>query len=174
MVSLFANFEVERSVEQQKGDKTLESVRAWAERGERGYGFQDGIIVHSQESEHGEEWKRVVVPIERRREILKLSHSSMTGGHFSLIKTEGDPFQIPLIDDLLDSLSEAKFISKLDMTIKYLLRRKIRTKQPFVLLGPGEVCIYKNAAWVAECPRNFSAMYECCVRRVRRVHWSLY
>ena len=76
-------------IEQQKGDKTLESVRAWAERGERGYGFQDGIIVHSQESEHGEEWKRVVVPIERRREILKLSHSSMTGGHFSLRKTEG-------------------------------------------------------------------------------------
>ena len=56
---------------------------------ERVYGFQDGIIVHSQESEHGEEWKRVVVPIERRREILKLSHSSMTGGHFSLRKTEG-------------------------------------------------------------------------------------
>ena len=30
--------------------------------------------------------------------------------------TTPDPFQIPLIDDLLDSLSEAKFISKLDMT----------------------------------------------------------
>ena len=29
-------------IEQQKGDKTLESVRAWAERGERGYGFQQG------------------------------------------------------------------------------------------------------------------------------------
>ena len=66
-------------IEQQKGDKTLASVRAWAERGQ-GYGFQDGIIVHSQESEHGEEWKCVVVPIERRREISKLSHSSTYDG----------------------------------------------------------------------------------------------
>lgn len=59
----------------------------WAQRGERGYGFH--IIVHRQENEHGEEWKRVVVPKERRTELLKLSHSSMTGGHFSLRKTEG-------------------------------------------------------------------------------------
>ena len=61
-------------IEQHKRDKTLESVRVWVERGERGYGFQDG----SQESEHGEEWKRMVVPIERRRENLKLSQSYMT------------------------------------------------------------------------------------------------
>ena len=30
--------------------------------------------------------------------------------------TVPDPFQIPLIEDLLDSVSEAKFLSKLDMT----------------------------------------------------------
>ena len=30
--------------------------------------------------------------------------------------TVPDPFQIPLIEDLLDSLSEAKYLSKLDMT----------------------------------------------------------
>ena len=47
-------------IQQQKADATLESVRVWAERGERGYGFQDGIIVHSRE-----EWKRIVVPKER-------------------------------------------------------------------------------------------------------------
>ena len=29
--------------------------------------------------------------------------------------TTPDPFQIPLIEDLIDSLSEAKFITKLDM-----------------------------------------------------------
>ena len=60
-------------IEQHRVDKTLECVRAWAERGERGYGFQDGII------QQGEEWKRVVVPQQHRMEILKLSLSSMTG-----------------------------------------------------------------------------------------------
>ena len=45
--------------------------------------------MHYQENEQGKEWKHVVVPKQRRMEILKLSHSSMTGGHFSLRKTQG-------------------------------------------------------------------------------------
>ena len=74
-------------IEQQKKDKTLESVRKWANAGEKGFGVQDGIIVHNLECEHGEVWRRVVVPKEHRKDIL--SHSSLTGGHFSVRKTEG-------------------------------------------------------------------------------------
>ena len=69
-------------IEQQK-DKTLESVRKWANAGEKGFGVQDGIIVHKFECEHGEVWRCVVVPKERSKDILRLSHSSLTGGHFS-------------------------------------------------------------------------------------------
>ena len=29
------------------------------------------------------------MPVTRRKELLKLSHSSLTGGHFSVRKTEG-------------------------------------------------------------------------------------
>jgi hypothetical protein len=53
---------------------------------ERGYGFWDGIIVDNQENEQGEEWKRIVVPTQRRTGLLKLSHSSMRGGRFSVGK----------------------------------------------------------------------------------------
>ena len=76
-------------IEQQKSDGTLESVRGWAKSGENGYGFQNRIIVHREATEHGEEWTRIVVPNVRRKDILKLSHSSLTGGHFSVRKTVG-------------------------------------------------------------------------------------
>ena len=76
-------------IEQQKSDSTLESVRGWAKSGEKGYGFQNHIIVHREATERGEEWTRIVVPNVRRKDILKLSHSSLTGGHFSVRKTVG-------------------------------------------------------------------------------------
>jgi len=41
------------------------------------------------EGEHGEVWRRIVVPKSKRKELLKLSHSSLCGGHFSSRKTEG-------------------------------------------------------------------------------------
>ena len=66
----------------------MASLREWAQKGEREHSFQDAT--HSTESEQGELWKRVVVPSERRKEILQIGHSSPTGGHFSRrIKTEG-------------------------------------------------------------------------------------
>ena len=76
-------------IEQQKSDGTLESMRGWAKSSERGYGFQNRIIVHREATEHGEEWTRIVVPNIRRKDILKLSHSSLTGGPFLLGKQWG-------------------------------------------------------------------------------------
>lgn len=41
-------------INQQKFDETLKSVRGWAEKGKRGYGWREGVLVHSQEGESGE------------------------------------------------------------------------------------------------------------------------
>ena len=46
------------------------------------------------ESEQGDLWRRLVIPQPRRKDILRLSHSSSTGGHFSHRKTEGAPRRV--------------------------------------------------------------------------------
>ena len=74
--------------EQQQQDESLASVQGWAENGEKGYGYQDGLIVHVCEGETGEQLVRIVVPECRRRKVLQTSHSCLTGGHFSNRKTE--------------------------------------------------------------------------------------
>ena len=76
-------------MKQQREDKTLESARQWADKGEKGYSYLDGLLVHTMESEQGDLWRRLVIPQPRRKDILRLSHSSLTGGHFSHRKTEG-------------------------------------------------------------------------------------
>ena len=74
--------------EQQQQDESLMSVRGWAEKGEKGYGYQDGLLVHVCEGEMGEQLVRIVVPECRRRKVMQVSHSCLTGGHFSNRKTE--------------------------------------------------------------------------------------
>ena len=68
--------------EQQQQDESLMSVRGWAGHGERGYGYQDGLLVHVCEGETGEQLIRVVVPECRRRKVLQVSHSCLTGDTF--------------------------------------------------------------------------------------------
>lgn len=75
-------------ISQQAADESLKALRQWAQDGEKGYSFQDGVLIHTLDSKHGELWKRVVIPACRRKEILRLSHSSLTGGHFSHNRTE--------------------------------------------------------------------------------------
>ena len=75
-------------IEQQQQDETLMTVRSWAEKGEKGYGYQDGVMVHVCDGDMGEQLVRIVVPECRRRKVLQVSHSSLTGGHFSNRKTE--------------------------------------------------------------------------------------
>ena len=74
--------------EQQQQDESLMAVRGWAEKGEKGYGYQEGLLVHVCEGEMGEQLIRIVVPECRRRKVLQVSHSCLTGGHFSNRKTE--------------------------------------------------------------------------------------
>ena len=64
------------------------SVHAWAEKGEKGYAYQEGLLVHMFEGEQGEQLVRIVVPGCRHRKVLQVSHSCLTGGHFSNWKTE--------------------------------------------------------------------------------------
>ena len=49
-------------ITQQAKDESLAAIREWSQNNERGYNYQDGILVHTLESESGELCKRVVIP----------------------------------------------------------------------------------------------------------------
>lgn len=56
--------------EQQQQDESLMSVRGWAGKGKRGYGYQDGLLVHVCEGKMGKQLVRIVVPECRHRKVL--------------------------------------------------------------------------------------------------------
>ena len=74
-------------IEEQSKDESLKQLRDWAKKGERGYAFDDGLLVHTLVSPAEQICKRIVVPSPRRSSLLKLAHSSILGGHFSHGKT---------------------------------------------------------------------------------------
>ena len=41
---------------QQKQDTSLDKIRKWAERGELKYGYMDGVLVHTQEDDGGQDF----------------------------------------------------------------------------------------------------------------------
>ena len=45
--------------------------------------------MHSEVSELGEDATRIVVPKGRKSDVLRMAHSSLLGGHFSICKTRG-------------------------------------------------------------------------------------
>ena len=67
--------------------ETLKDHRQWAEKGEKGYTFDNGLLVHELTTPLEQVCTRIVVPRGRRAELLKLAHSSILGGHFSNSKT---------------------------------------------------------------------------------------
>ena len=75
-------------IQQQYQDQSLEKCLAWAHRGEHGYRFRDSLLCHEYESSMGDTYVRIVVPKCRHEEVLRLSHSSLTGGHYSHNRTE--------------------------------------------------------------------------------------
>ena len=78
--------------EQQQHDESLMSVRGWAEKDEKGYGYQDGLLVHVCEGKTGEQLVRIVVPDCRHRKVLQVSHSGLTGaGTFLEQEDRGSP-----------------------------------------------------------------------------------
>ena len=72
---------------EQGEDKTLSKLMAWANDNEKGFAWDDGLLVNYLDTPANITWKRIVVPMGRRKEILKLAHCSLLGGHFSRTKT---------------------------------------------------------------------------------------
>ena len=74
-------------VAEQKADKSLEIVLGLAQKEEKGYGLDNGMIVHYSSDSLGDSNQRVVVPSSRRTSVLELAHSNLVAGHFGFKKT---------------------------------------------------------------------------------------
>ena len=68
---------------QQERDDSLDGWRDYAKKGEKGYGWKEGILIQTIFQDPGQEWIRIVVPRIRRREILNRGYKGLVGGHFS-------------------------------------------------------------------------------------------
>ena len=75
-------------IQQQKEDSTLAPLRSLAEENDKGYSWEDGLLVHNEVDDFGTDYTRIVLPTQRRQSVLKLAHSSLTGGHFGRKKTQ--------------------------------------------------------------------------------------
>ena len=73
--------------EEQKADSTLGELWKKGEKTERGYTFDNGILVHHTSDGIDDSVVRVVVPSCRRQQVLRLAHSSSIAGHFGVKKT---------------------------------------------------------------------------------------
>ena len=73
--------------EEQKADSTLGELWKKGEKTERGYTFENGILVHHSSDGMDDSVVRVVVPLCRRQQVLRLAHSSPIAGHFGVKKT---------------------------------------------------------------------------------------
>ena len=74
-------------VEEQMADVTLKPLHELAVKLERGYKYDDGILVQGEEDCLGDMTCRVVVPKGRRQALLDMAHSGLVSGHFGVKKT---------------------------------------------------------------------------------------
>ena len=81
------NSDRELLAQQQIIDHSLYSLREWADKGKSEYSWKDGVLVYTLEDEGGETSVRIVVPVDRRTQVMRLAHSTFTGGYFSHKKT---------------------------------------------------------------------------------------
>ena len=72
---------------QQLRDHSLHSLREWADKGKSEYSWKDGVLIHILDDEGGETSVRIVVPVDRCTQVLRLAHSTLTGRHLSHKKT---------------------------------------------------------------------------------------
>ena len=79
--------------------------------------------------------------------------------------TQPDPYQMPLIEEILDTLANARFISKIDLNKGFLLYLKTYQRRPFVprgrslslalcTLGSGMVLLCFSASWIRYCTKT--------------------
>ena len=73
--------------EEQKADTTLSDLWKKAEKAEKGYCFEHGVLVHHTSDGVDDLVVRVVVPMSKRQQVLQMGHSSSTAGHFGVKKT---------------------------------------------------------------------------------------
>ena len=58
-----------------------------ASTGEKGYKLVDNLLVQCTQDSLGDCQQRVVIPVGRRAQVLRLAHSSLHAGHFGVKKT---------------------------------------------------------------------------------------
>ena len=73
--------------EEQKSDSTLSKLWQKGENKEKGYTFDNGILVHHTSDGVDDLVVRVVLPVNRRQQVLEMGHSSSIAGHFGVKKT---------------------------------------------------------------------------------------
>ena len=73
--------------EEQKSDSTLNVLWMQGEKAEKGYTFEHGVLVHHTSDGVDDLVVRVVVPVNRRQQVLQMGHSSSIAGHFGVKKT---------------------------------------------------------------------------------------
>ena len=78
---------VDKLVKEQQADSTLGKLLALGEKSEKGYGFENGVLVQRTVDCLGDEIQRIVVPEGRRLQVLQLGHSHATAGHFGFKKS---------------------------------------------------------------------------------------
>ena len=71
-------------IREQKTDKSLVDTRKLADARTNGYSWKDGLLVHMDMTYLGGDCLRIVVPKGRCNTVLKLAHSSLLGGYFSI------------------------------------------------------------------------------------------
>ena len=73
--------------DEQAADETLKLLHGLAAKLERGYKYEDGILVQGEEDCLGDMTCRIVVPKGRRQALLEMAHSGLVSGHFGVKKT---------------------------------------------------------------------------------------
>ena len=72
---------------EQEADPTLKAQRLLASKEEKGYSFEQGVLVHTTLDELGDEYRRILVPKGRRMKVLEVAHTDLMSGHFGRKKT---------------------------------------------------------------------------------------
>ena len=72
---------------EQAEDATLTPLHVLAGEKEKGYRYEDGILLQGEEDCLGDVTSRIVVPLGRRQKLLELAHSGLVSGHFGVKKT---------------------------------------------------------------------------------------
>ena len=82
-----ATSDADSLISEQQADVSLKPLSKLADKLERGYSFQDGILVHTTSDGLGDSLVRILVPKTRRLGVLELGHTHMLAGHFGCKKT---------------------------------------------------------------------------------------